>query len=482
MMSEAKPRLEANTGSFRDPENRVYQIRSKHGNGEIRILRGLSKDALTIYQRLTEESFYQKALGAGHIVQTDLLKEDDENAKAIMDDGWSGVLEHSTVPFVTYPYEWTFTMLKDAALLQLRLIEKSLENGWTLKDATPYNIQWIGSRAVFIDVPSFQPWEKGEPWLGYRQFCSMFLTPLLLRAHLGIDHLPLLRSYIDGIPPMEAAKYFTGMKRFKKGVLSHIIFPAKVESSIAKRERDDAPAQQRTSRGQSIAMVLGLVQSLTRLVKKLSVEIQHTDWSHYDKTHSYHEVDFDLKKAFVLKHASSTQRKYIWDIGCNTGTFSRICSEYCSHVISVDGDHNAVEQLYLAEKENPASNIQPLVMNLGNISPGQGWAGSERQAFDHRKKPDLILCLALIHHLRLSANIPNVLFLKWLRSLEAEVILEFVNRKDEMVIKLLTNKKEQYEDYNLDQFVADAEQFFTIEDRAALKDGKREIFYFKPRS
>ncbi len=476
-----EPILEVNAGSFRDPVNQVYEITPKSGGKNTRILRGLSKDALAIYRQLSSEAFFRKALGAGQIVQTELLAADDENARAVMANGWAGVLEHESVPFVTYPYEWTFSMLKDAALLQLHLIEKSLENGWTLKDATPYNIQWMGSRPVFIDVASFQPWNEGEPWVGYRQFCSMFLTPLMLRAHLGINHLPILRSYIDGIPPTEANKYFTGTKRFKKGVLSHIIFPAKVENSIAKRERDDAPARQRTSHRQSKAMVLGLVQSLTRLVHKLSIEINHTDWSQYDKTHSYQEADFDAKKAFVLKHTSTTQRECIWDIGCNTGTFSRVSGEYCSQVISVDGDHNAVEQLYLEEKKNADSNILPLVMNLANVSPGQGWAGSERQSFDQRGKPNLVLCLALIHHMRLSANIPNVLFLKWLRSLEAEVILEFVNREDEMVMKLLTNKTEQYEDYNLDQFTMEAERLFTIKDRESLKGGKREIFYLTPR-
>jgi len=480
-MNETETRLEINSGSFRDPVNQVYELSPKTSDGKIRILRGLSEDALAIYQELSGETFFHKMLGAGQVVQTDLLAADEEGAKAVLADGWSGVLEHELVPFVTYPYEWTFSMLKDAALLQLNIIEKSLENGWTLKDATPYNIQWIGSRPVFIDMTSFQPWEEGEPWVGYRQFCSMFLTPLMMRAHLGIDHLPILRSYIDGIPPTEAARYFNGWKRLKKGVLSHIIFPAMVENSIAKRERDDAPARQRTSPRQSTAMVLGLVQSLTRLVHKLSVEIKHTDWSNYDKTHSYQESDFDAKKAFVLKHSSQTQRQYIWDIGCNTGTYSRISGKHCCHVISVDGDHNAVEQLYLEEKKNRGSNILPLVLNLANISPSQGWAGSERQAFDQRRRPDLVLCLALIHHLRLSANIPNKLFLKWLRSLDTEVILEFVNREDEMVIKLPTNKKEQYDDYNIDQFTAEAEMFFTIADRELLKGGKREIFFLKPR-
>jgi SAM-dependent methyltransferase len=228
-------------------------------------------------------------------------------------------------------------------------------------------------------------------------------------------------------------------------------------------------------------MVVGLVQSLARLVRKLDCGIQHTDWSQYDRTHSYQEADFEAKKDFVAKHVAGVERGCTWDIGCNTGTFSRLAGEKSDYVISLDGDHNAVEQLYLKEKKNPNSKILPLVMNIANLSPGQGWAGLERLAFDQRQKPDLVLCLALIHHIRISANIPNRMFLQWLRSLQAEVILEFVNRDDEMMIKLLTNKKEQYADYNLEQFTAEAAQFFIIADRQPLKAGKREIFYLKPR-
>jgi len=250
---------------------------------------------------------------------------------------------------------------------------------------------------------------------------------------------------------------------------------------IARRERDNAPAKKHVSRKQSRAMVLGLVQSMIRLVKKLNISIEHTDWSEYDKTHSYQTIDFEAKKEFVFRHVSSKRRDQIWDIGCNTGTFSRICSNFCNQVISVDGDHNAVELLYLAEKTNETSNILPLIMDLSNISPSQGWAGKERQAFDMRKKPDLVLCLALIHHIRISANIPNILFLEWLRSLDADLILEFVNRDDDMVIKLLTNKKEQYEDYSLENFILDASQLFNIMDQKSLKEGKRELFFLTPR-
>jgi hypothetical protein len=250
---------------------------------------------------------------------------------------------------------------------------------------------------------------------------------------------------------------------------------------IASKERDAAPAKKRTARKQSFAMIVGLVQSLTRLVLKLRSDIEHTDWSHYDQTHSYVGNEFEAKKAFVEKYASEKKRNLIWDIGCNTGTFSKICSPHCNFVVSLDGDHDAVEQLYNREKANRGSNLTPMVMNLTNISPGQGWAGTERKALDKRTSPDLVLCLALIHHIRLTANIPNVLFLKWLRSLDSDVVLEFVTREDEMVVKLLMNKKEQYEDYDLPEFIENCDCFFNIEDRVLLKNGKRVIFFLTPK-
>ncbi|MCP3887524.1 MAG: class I SAM-dependent methyltransferase [Desulfobulbaceae bacterium] len=471
----------ANPGSFRDPQNQVYEFPPKTSNSKPRILRGVSNCTLATFKRLLEEKFYKQFVDEKYVVSTSILPLDDSDAVPILSDGWGGVLEHEAIPFISYPYEWTFSMLKDAALLQLHIIEQALENGWTLKDATPFNVQFVGSRPIFIDISSFEPWFEGDPWVGYRQFCSMFLTPLMLRAHLGLDHLPIMRSYLDGIPPTEAIKFFNGLNRLKKGVLSHISFPAGVENSIAKRERDNAPAQQRIGRKQTKAMVIGLVQSISRLVKRLTTDIEHTDWSQYDKTHSYKKIDFDTKKAFVEKQVARKSRDIIWDIGCNTGIFSRICSQHCNRVVSIDGDHDAVEQLYLEKRKNGNSNILPLVMDLANLSPGQGWDGNERQAFDRRKKPDLVLCLAMIHHIRFSSNIPNLLFLRWLSSLKADVVLEFVSREDEMVVKLLTNKKEQYADYNLEQFISEANQFFTIEDRELLKGGKREIFFLSPR-
>ncbi len=474
--------LRPDTGSFRDPVNRVYELDGDARNGidVDTIYRGVRKGALDNFRSLSKTDFYNDLVADRSLVRTEECL--SGNAfDMIAAEGWDGVLQHERIPFISYPYEWTFSMLKSAATLHLDIVEKALENGWTLKDATPYNIQWVNAQPVFIDIPSFEPREAGAPWDGYRQFCSMFLTPLMLRGHLGIDHIPILRSCLDGIPATQAVNYFNGFKRFKKGVLSHIFLPAQVENSIAKKERDGVQAKRRAPPKHSDAMVVGLVQGLKRLVNSLKSDIEHTDWSHYDRTHSYQDDEHDAKKKFVEEKAKASRRGFIWDIGCNTGTFSRLVAPYADHVLSLDGDHDAIEQLYLRERETKSSNILPMVMNLANISPNQGWGRKERLALDSRKTPDLVLCLALIHHMRISANIPNIYFLKWLRSLEASVVLEFVDRSDEMVIKLLTNKKEQYNDYNAEQFEKECRLFFNIEDRLKLKSGKREVFHLSPK-
>lgn len=474
-MTAAAALYARNPGSFRDPANCVYE-------GPDFVLRGVDEKTLSDFQALSDQPFFQKFMREGSVVETQIVAPGaDPAADRIRAEGWAGVLRHKKIPFVTYSYEWPFSMLKDAALLQLRLVEAATKHGWTLKDATPYNIQWDGAKPVFIDIPSFEPREDGAPWVGYRQFCSMFLIPLMMRAHLGIDYLPFIRSQIDGIPPTQAAKFFSGFKKLKSGVMAHVILPAKVEEGIAKRERDRAQAKQRTAPKHSLPMVLGLIQGLARTVKSLKSDIAHTDWSQYDTSHSYEDADFAAKKDFVQRHVSAARPVSVWDIGCNTGTFSRIASQAASFVVSVDGDHDAIERLYLAERKDNAHKILPLVMNLANISPAQGWAGRERQAFDGRAKPGFVLVLALIHHMRISANIPVRLFMEWLRALDAPLVIEFVDRSDEMVKKLLTNRKDVFDDYTLDNFKAVTQSLFTIRDQRPLKNGDRVIFYLEPR-
>ena len=205
-----KPRLwlsmsgivNADFGSFRDPVGRVYTT------SDGRILRGLDKEATAHCNLLLQQSFFQKWAADGKVVETAVATDADLSA-FVLADGWAAVFEHTAIDFISYPYEWTFSMLKDAALLQLELLETSMKNGWTIKDATPYNIQWRGANPIFIDIPSFVPMKKPEPWLAYRQFCMLFLYPLMLKAHLDIDFNRFLRADLDGLAPTEAALFFS---------------------------------------------------------------------------------------------------------------------------------------------------------------------------------------------------------------------------------------------------------------------------------
>ena len=378
-------------------------------------------------------------------------------------------LAHQTVDFLTWPYEWPFSMLKDAALLQLRLLEASVPHGWILKDATPFNVQWRGVRPTLIDVPSFVPWD-GQYWRAYRQFCATHLIPLLLMAHLDIPFQPLLRSRLEGIPAEEAVRYFRGLRRLRRGVPSHIWFPAKAERASARR----SDVRPRSRQPQSQTMLRALIDSLRRLITGLSYRPASSQWTRYVDAHSY-GADYGAKERFVAEHTAAERPALVWDVGANTGAMARIAAQSAGLVIAVDSDHEAIELLYrkLRDTDEPR-NIVPLVMDLANPSPSQGWAGRERSAFDARRRPDMVLCLALIHHLRVSANIPLALLLEWLESLQAAVIIEFVEREDEMFQRLLANKNEQYPDYTAENFHREVAQRFKICERLRLKEGLRE--------
>ena len=470
--------LRAEGGSFKDPSGRVYRVEDE--SGRRRIVRGLTATAAATIERLLSEPYYRQLVADRHVVQSHLLRAEDPGAVAVTGKGWSAAVEHEAIIFDTWPYEWPFSMLKEAALLQLDLLVAAVSNGWILKDATPFNIQWSGTRPVFIDIPSFVPRDDGDYWQGYRQFCSMYLNPLLLTAHLGIPFQPLLRSCLEGIPPEEAAKYFHGLRRFKRGVPSHIWFPATVERRM--RRRSGAAPTSVPMRRQSKTALLALLDDLKRLVTRLKFRSREQSlWAEYSETHSYRDDDFGQKIAFVEKHTSAHRPDLLWDLGANTGAFSRVAARHSGLVVAVDSDHQAVDVLYREARDAGDTNIIPLVMDLANLSPGQGWAGRERAAFDARRSPDMVLCLALIHHMRVSANIPVALFVEWLRSLDAPAIVEFVGRDDEMFGELVQHKSEDYADYTSENFRSEVEKHFTVQDSMLLKGDKRELLLIEPK-
>ncbi len=463
-------------GSFRDPCGQVYKILNEQNT---QIIRGVNSSTYEEQAILLETNFFQSLLKTKKVVTTNIF-----DKKLILDkkvaSEWPFFLSHSVVNFISYPYEWTFGQLKDAAILHLELLKDSLNNGWIIKDSSPYNIQFLNNQPIFIDTPSFKKWKSGAGWDSYRQFCMMFLYPLMLEAYLDIDFRPLMKSNLDGIDSKYLYKSLGALDTLRKGVISHVLFPYFIEKNILKKEKDNAPAKIRNQIHHSRISVIALVDSMLSIVKSLSLNANISAWADYDHINTYKKKDNDIKKDFLKKVTLNNNYQTVWDFGSNTGLFSDYISNNVNNIIAMDSDSIAVEKMYQRLKMQD-SNINPLVMRLENMSPDHGFNALERVKLERRSQPNLVICLALIHHIRINSNIPCKNFLQYLRSLNSDVIIEFVNRDDEMVIKLLTNKDEKYEDYNLQSFELEASNFFNIIDTAIIKDGRRKFFFMIPK-
>ena len=454
-----------NAGSYRDRDGRVYQCQD-------RVFRGLSAAALYNYQQLIEQPFYQKLTAAGKIIGTQKLRTEENPLPDDVKTQWKGFIEHDPVPVISYPYEWSFSMLKDAANLQLHLVERAISNDFTLKDATPYNIQFINRKPVFIDIPSFEPLKQGEPWAGYRQFCEMFLFPLLLQAYKQCNFQPFMRAAINGIDVQTAAALFNFRDRFRKGVMSHVWLQSKLDRRYGGSSENVRSSLK--SAGFNRELILVNVSKLQKLIKELSWEPKGSEWGDYTKFHNYSDDDHQRKENFVRDAIRAESPEIVWDIGCNTGQFSRIAAALCGQVVATDIDHVAVERLYLDE-ETP-DNILPLVQNLADPSPNWGWRNRERSDLQSRSRPDLVLCLALIHHVVITANIPLPEFIDWLAQLTDKLVIEYVSRKDDKVQTLLRNKEDKYQDYSRESLEASLNRHFRIHKQQNVNNGDRTLY------
>jgi SAM-dependent methyltransferase len=465
------PALGIEPGSYRDRNGTVF-----YRGGEV--FRGINAKALANWRRLTTTQFFQDFTKRGSIVRTELV--DGPNWE-IPGRPWAGVLRHDLIPFVSYPYEWTFGMLKDAALLHLELMSAALQEDFILKDSSPYNVQWHGVRPVFIDIPSFEVLQPGQPWVGYRQFCELFLYPLMLLAYKRVDFRPWLRGNIDGISAASLRPLLSLRDLVRPGVAIHLVAHNALQRRYSGKESNVTSALGQA--GFDKSLIVRNVANLRKIVSGMTAGSGRTAWSDYASTHSYGEADFEVKRAFVRSAAEFRQWRRVWDLGCNTGTFSKIVAKCADYVLATDGDPVAVEHLYQELKEDPCGGtILPLVIDLSDPSPGQGWRGCERKPLPDRGKPDLTLCLALIHHVVIGKNVPMTDFIDWLASLGTALVIEFVGRDDEMVELLLRNKDDQYDDYRLEVFEASLSEHFEISARQTLKGGKRSIYFALPRS
>ena len=460
------PTPTADSGSFRDRNGRVYLQ-------DERVFRGLSASALENFAALRKTAFYRKFSASGALIKTSKLNDKHNPLAEHLRQQWAGFLEHERVEIISYPYEWTFGMLKAAALLQLQLTEAAIGEGFTLKDATPYNVQFVGARPVFIDILSFEPMADGAPWSAYRQFCEMFLFPLMLQAYKGVHFQPFLRSRIDGVDVQTAGRLFGLRDRFRKGVMAHVWLHAKLERRYSGSGENVRASLK--SAGFKRELILVNVRKLKKLVSRLQWEGNGSEWGDYSCFHNYSDDDHVRKEAFVARCVQEVKPDTVWDIGCNIGQFSRIAAQYCRQVVATDIDHFAVERLY-SDPRTPA-NILALVQNVADPSPNWGWRNRERRDLQYRSQPGMVLCLALIHHVVITANIPLAEFIDWLAGLSGQLVIEYVSRTDDKVRTLLRNKEDKYWDYHRDYLEQQLERHYRIQERIELRAGQRQLYW-----
>lgn len=390
------------------------------------------------------------------------------------------IIQPDQVPFITYPYEWSFSQLRDAALLTLRIHLAALNHGMILKDATAFNIQFVNGRPIFIDTLSFEINEDNEPWVAYGQFCRHFLAPLLLMKYVAPDFNRLQALYLDGVPLEYASSMLPFKTHFSPQIKTNIHMHAK---ALLKHQEDFTSNKKPTL---SLATQKNIIKSLIGFVDGLGSDLE-SEWGEYYDLANYDKSAFKFKEDVVRKWIDDHGIKKLWDVGGNDGHFSRLVRKGCDWILCTDIDPVAVDKNYRECRMSNDSNIMPLVADFVNPSPGLGFGNEERTDLWTRIRqfePDCVLALALIHHLCISNNCTFDMLARSFKQFADHLIIEFVHPDDSWAAKLLNSKRKSrhlFDFYNKDNFEAVFCRHFDILESSLVPESERTLYLMKSR-
>lgn len=443
--------------SYRDPSGYIFE---KEGV----LYRQVNRVYKEQYDHFIESGLYSALVEKGRLVPHDTIRENLSG-----DEEWYLTLRPQRLFFISYPYEWGFDMLKDAALLTLQLVKDGMAKGMILKDASPYNIQFHQGRPVLIDSLSFEKYNEAEPWIAYRQFCENFLAPLLL-AHYAKMPLPELQlAWSEGVPLSLVKKWLPWHTRFSLHTYLHIHLHASYSNKPV-----TAPRKKMVFSRQKMQ---NLLQSLEILINKLRLPAHTGTWSHYYEEAAQRDQYLDQKRSVIAQWISQLQPVHsAADLGANTGAFSQMMASMGIPVIAADADPACINILYNGIKKSGEKNITPVIIDLSHPSPAIGVNNRERDAFLQRTRVELTLALALVHHLGIGKNIPFEMMASLFRDRTRFLVIEFVPKEDEKVQLLLQNKKDIYTGYTEEQFTAAFSRYFTIREKKKLEGTSRSLY------
>lgn len=445
--------------SFRDPAGFIFTS----SQGEI--LRQINPIGAEEFDLLLSSGLYDALTKKNYLISHEEVG--DVNADAYK------TIKPELLPFISYPYEWSFGQLKDAALLTLFIQKASLKKGMSLKDASAYNVQFVKGKPVFIDTLSFEKYEEGKPWVAYKQFCQHFLAPVALAALTDIRCLQLLKSNIDGIPLDLAATLLPLKSKFTFSLATHIHLHAKTQKKYAGKQTN-----QKSGRGVSKMAMLGLIDNLINAIKKLKWNPNGTEWGDYYTFTNYSDSSFDAKKELVGSYIDRINPRNVWDLGANDGTFSSIAALKGIETVAFDIDPIAVEKNYRRVKHDKISML-PLQLDLTNPSNSIGWGHEERDSLEQRGRVDAVMALAIIHHISISNNVPLTKVADYLSRLGKHVIIEFVPKEDSQVKILLATREDIFVDYHIEGFEKAFTTYFDIVEKQQVGDSLRTLYLLK---
>lgn len=424
--------------SFRDPSGRLFQ----HAGA---VYRTCSPDALATFSRARDTGLLDALTSAGLLIPSTLV---DSAASGLSPaDVGSQVIRQPELPLVSYSYEWSFSMLRDAGLVTLRALEVCLEKGFVLKDATSFNVLFEGTVPRLVDVHSIEVRREGSLWAGYAQFCRAFLFPLFLLSYKGLDPRPLLLAGLGEIPVSEVSRVLGWRDTFKRGVLVNVTMQQQLERRFAGRPEDVSKASGRLK--YPLQALRAQVSKLKNVLGRLAPPSGDV-WTTYVETHTYDDDGVRAKEALVGQALMDHRPSVVLDLGTNTGQYARLARATGARVIAVDVSPTCVDAVYRQAAGD--TGLSPVVADLTKPTPAIGWRLIERKSLLSRLRGDFVLALALVHHLRITGGIPLAEIVDLLTSLAPAGVVEWVGRDDPMVKRLLALRPDVYDDYTEENF------------------------------
>lgn len=448
-------------GSFRDPAGFVYRR-----DGQL--LRQINTSHAQVWDEVVASGLFTALWKKG------LLIPHEEVDLVLGDDRAHAVIAPQAIASLSQPHEWAPGQLRAAALTTLEIQKVALDHGMILRDASAHNIQFHMGRPVFIDTLSFAPIEPDAPWAAYGQFCEHFLAPLSLQVLVDARLRRLLVGRLDGVELDFASTLLPGRTKLRPGLAQHVHMHARARGGAGSASSSDA--KPRTAKFSHAALV-GLADSLRRTVEHLTFDPGPTVWgNYYAEIDHYDQEAMEAKVEIVTRHIAAVAPATVWDLGANTGRFSRLAVAAGADTVAWDIDVGAVEQAWQAIAAEAPQSLLPLVLDLTNPSPGLGWRHRERESLTDRGRVDLVMALALVHHLSIGGNVPLPDVIDMLADVGDHVIFEWVPKPDPKVQVLLSTREDVFGNYTRDVLVAAIDRRFDTREVVSVPGTHRELF------